>query len=423
MIYHLYNFLWTVIFILLLPWLLLNKKGSIYRKFAMGFPAERNIDKSIWIHALSVGEVISAKPLIESLKERCPDKKIVLTVKTDQGMEVAKKDLANKVDDILFLPLDFWWSISKVVEYIRPEVFILVETDIWPGLISHLKRKKIKIILVNGRVSPRTFKGYKKLNFYFRKILNDIDLLLMQSELDSSRLWDVGISPEKTKTVGNMKFDRDWIPMTEEEHSELIKGFKIESGKSIFVAGSTHEGEEEIILKVYKKLLENFPELILILAPRKIDRADDLYGISKSMGLTTLKRTDLDKIDGSDYSVLILNTLGELGRVYGLGTVSFVGGSLVPIGGHNLLEPAVFGCPVLFGKYMHNFVLMSELLSDSGGGKMVQDEEDLFNTLTTILSSRDVAIRMGKNASNFVKKNSGAVKRIMDYLGGYIASN
>lgn len=389
----------------------------------MGFPAEKNIDKSIWLHALSVGEVISVKPLIESLKEKYPGKKIILTVKTDQGMEVARKELANRVNDIRFLPLDFWWSISKVVKYIRPEVFILVETDIWPGLICHLRRKKIKIVLVNGRVSPRTFKGYKRLRFYFRKILKDIDLLLMQSELDSSRLLDIGISDEKIKTVGNMKFDREWLPMTDDERSELIKGFKIGTGRSIFVAGSTHEGEEEIILNVYKRLLENFPELILILAPRKIDSVNDIFNMSKSMGLVTLKRTDMEKNEVTDYNVLLLNTIGELERVYGLGTVSFVGGSMVPIGGHNLLEPAVFGCPVLYGKHMHNFVLMSELLSDSGGGKMVQDEEELFNTLSTILSNRDIAIRMGKNASNFVKKNSGAVKRIMDYLGGYIGTN
>ena len=146
----------------------------------MGFSPENGSDKSIWVHALSVGEVISAKPLIESLRERYPGQKIILTVKTEQGMEIALKELAGKTDALYFLPLDFWWSIAKVAGYIRPEVFILVETDIWPGLIHYLNRKKINIILVNGRVSPGTFKGYKRLGFYFRKILNDIDLLLMQ---------------------------------------------------------------------------------------------------------------------------------------------------------------------------------------------------------------------------------------------------
>ncbi len=422
MLYHLYNFLWTVIFILLLPWLFLNKNSRLYTKFAFGLSSGGN-DKSIWIHALSVGEVISVKPLIVSLKEKYPDKKIFLTVKTKHGMEVAKKTLSNKIDGICFLPLDFWWSIAKTVRHINPEIFILVETDIWPGLLHHLKKKEIKIILVNGRVSPRTFKGYKKLSFYFRSILNEIDLLLMQSELDSSRLWEVGVSPEKLKTVGNMKFDRDWTPMTREEHDEWAGKLKIRDGVNIFIAGSTHEGEEEIILRVYKKLLENFPELILILAPRKIDGADDIYKLSISMGLATLKRTDLEKNEDVRYSVLILNTIGELERVYGLGTVSFVGGSMVPIGGHNLLEPAVFGCPVLYGKYMHNFVLMSELLAESGGGRMIKDEEDLFNTLEQLLTRRNISIKMGKNAGNFVKKNSGAVKRIMGLIGGYIASN
>jgi len=389
----------------------------------MGFLPGEPDDKSIWVHALSVGEVISAQPIIESIREKYPEKKVVLTVKTDQGIEVAKRTLAEKVDGIYFLPFDFWWAIAKLVKHINPDIFILVETDIWPGLISHLKNKKIKIILVNGRVSPRTFAGYKKLRFYFKKVLNDIDLLLMQSELDSNRLREVGISPEKIKTVGNMKFDRDWTPMSKEEHDQWIKRLKVKEGAKFFVAGSTHEGEEVIILNVYKKLLEHFPELILILAPRKITRADDIYKMSKSMGLFTLKRTDLEKDNKPDYGVLILDTIGELGRVYGLATISFVGGSMAPIGGHNLLEPAVFGCPVIYGKYMHNFVLMSELLSDSGGGKSVEDEDDLFNTLTQILSNRDISSKMGKNASNFVKTNSGAITRIMDYIGGYIASN
>jgi len=389
----------------------------------MGFLPGEPDDKSIWVHALSVGEVISAQPIIESIREKYPEKKVVHTVKTDQGIEVAKRTLAEKVDGIYFLPFDFWWAIAKLVKHINPDIFILVETDIWPGLISHLKNKKIKIILVNGRVSPRTFAGYKKLRFYFKKVLNDIDLLLMQSELDSNRLREVGISPEKIKTVGNMKFDRDWTPMSKEEHDQWIKRLKVKEGAKFFVAGSTHEGEEVIILNVYKKLLEHFPELILILAPRKITRADDIYKMSKSMGLFTLKRTDLEKDNKPDYGVLILDTIGELGRVYGLATISFVGGSMAPIGGHNLLEPAVFGCPVIYGKYMHNFVLMSELLSDSGGGKSVGDEDDLFNTLTQILSNRDISSKMGKNASNFVKTNSGAITRIMDYIGGYIASN
>lgn len=406
-----------------MPWLLLNKTGRLYRKFGLTLPPGGDGKKRIWIHALSVGEVISAQPLIEHLKKRFPGQEIVLTVKTDQGMEVARQKLINNVDALYFMPLDFWWSMVRLVKLIRPSVFILIETDIWPGIISYLKKINIKIILVNGRVSPGTFRGYKRLRFYFRKILSDIELFLMQSELDSGRLREVGIPSEKIKTVGNIKFDREWAPMDEKEREDWLKRMKIGSGSKILIAGSTHEGEEKIVLNAYKRLLKKFPGLILILAPRKIDRADTILRLGEALGLSLLKRTDLEKCDSPDFNVLLLNTIGELGRVYGLATVSFVGGSLVPIGGHNLLEPAVFGRPVLYGKYTHNFVLMSELLSDAGGGKIVKDEEDLFNTLKYILSDSNEAKKMGKNAGNFVKANSGAISRVMDYIGGYIASN
>lgn len=421
--YKIYNLLWAISFIILLPWLLINRKSSLGRKFALTDMPETPAEKAVWIHSLSVGEVISAQPVIESLKEKYPGKKIILTVKTGQGMEIARSRLAQKVDEIYFMPLDFRWSLSRLIASINPEIFILVETDIWPGLISLLKKKGIKIILINGRVSPGTLKGYMRLRFYFRKLLNDIDLLLMQSDLDRNRLIDVGVSPEKMKTAGNIKFDQDWSPMDKDEFSRWTDVLKMEKDRDIIVAGSTHEGEEAIILNAYKKLLERMPGLVLIIAPRKTDRAGNICEMSISMGLSTLKRSDLTGNNNMDYQVLILDTLGELGRIYGLGTVSFVGGSMVPIGGHNLLEPAVFGIPVLYGRYTHNFVLMSELLADAGGGVRVEDEDALFNTFEKILADRELLNKMGENAARFVKENSGAVTRIIDYLEEYIVPN
>jgi 3-deoxy-D-manno-octulosonic-acid transferase len=422
-IYFFYNFLWTIAYLILLPCIFFGKRDYFARKFALDIPERKRREKRIWIHALSVGEVLSTRPLIQAIKNSYPDKPIALTVKTSQGMRVARQEIANEVDDLFFMPLDYIGAIARIAETINPSIFILVETDIWPGTISWLKTRGIKIILVNGRVSPRTFRGYKKFRIYFRKILNDIDLLLMQSQLDSSRMETIGIPSGKIKTTGNIKFDQDWSPMDNVERDKWLKLLGLNTESKIFAAGSTHEGEEGPILKTYKRLLEQYPELVMIIAPRKLDRVKEIESMGKSMGLRITKRTELENNKGERYNVMILDTIGELGRIYGLALISFVGGSLVPDGGHNLLEPASFGCPVLFGKHTHNFVLMSELLLEHNGGKRIENPDDLYSALEELLASPDKAREMGKNARTFVQANSGAVNRIMDFIGGDIASS
>jgi 3-deoxy-D-manno-octulosonic-acid transferase len=423
LIYFFYNLLWTMAYLILLPCVFLGKRDYFARKFAPDIPPKKRGKKRIWIHALSVGEVLSTRPLIQAIKNRYPDIHMVLTVKTSQGMKVARQEVADEVDDILFMPLDYKGAIAKIAGAIDPSIFILVETDIWPGIISWLKNRGIKIILVNGRVSPRTFRGYKKFRFYFSRILNDIDLLLMQSELDSARMEATGVSPGKIKTAGNIKFDQEWKPMDDEEHDKWLKLLGLNPEAKIFVAGSTHEGEEEPILNTYKRLLGRYPELILIIAPRKPERVKEIQSMGNSMGLKIMKRTGLNNGGQAKYNVLILDTIGELGRIYGLAAISFVGGSLVPIGGHNLLEPASFGCPVLFGKHTHNFVLMSELLLEHNGGKRIENSEDLYLTSKELLGSPEKLEEMGRNARTFVQANSGAVNRVIDFIGGDIASS
>ena len=416
----LYNLAWTLVLIFLFPILLLTKNRRFYGKLALRLPSISPKGKSIWIHALSVGEVISALPLLDAIKSKYPSSPIVFTVKTTQGMRVAREKIGGEVDNLLPMPLDCWWSIGRLVNYIRPSVLLLVEGDIWPGLLYFLKKRGIKIILINGRISPRTFRYYKKYRFFSRKLLDYLDLCLMQSDLDKDRLLKIGLFDGKTATVGNIKFDRDWIPMDDKEHGYWSEQFHLRPENRIWVAGSTHEGEEEIVLGTYKRLENRFPDLVLIIAPRKIERAEEVYRLSVQMGLKTRRRTD-SGLDGyHHYQVLVLDTIGELGRVYGLADISFVGGSMVPIGWHNLLEPASFGCPVLFGVHTYNFLLMSQLLIGAGGGKRIDSPEDLFITVQGLLFDQAGSNRMGSRAKEFVEKNSGAVKRVMKYIGGYI---
>jgi len=242
----------------------------------------------------------------------------------------------------------------------------------------------------------------------------------MQSDLDRERLLQAGIDPDRVRTVGNIKYDRDWVPMANEERQKLLRALNLGVEDMIWVAGSTHAGEEEVVLRTFKKLRPSFARFRLILAPRKIERSEDILVQARDMGLETVLKTGISR-SRDPYDVMILDTLGELGRIYGLSKVSFVGGSLVPIGGHNLLEPAGFGCPVLFGPHTHNFVFMSESLLEAGGGWRVKDAEALYEAMKTLLKDTEKCNVMGRLAKAFVEKNRGALERVMSYIAECIS--
>jgi len=370
---------------------------------------------SIWIHALSVGEIISAVPLVKSLKQKYPSKDLVFTVATSQGLGVARDQLEKEVRDLFTMPIDFWWSMRKVVRFIKPSIFILVETDIWPGLIFYLKDRGIKTVLVNGRVSRRTAKSYRRFRCFTRPILDSLELCLMQTALDRSRLLQIGVNPDRVKTAGNIKFDREWIPMTKEEQAQWMERLKLDPARILWVAGSTHEGEEDILVDVFARLRRLFPTLDLVVAPRRIERSEEILKLFLARGFKASLRTELE-VKRRPSDVLILNTVGELSRVYGIAKISFVGGTLIPEGGHNLLEPASFGLPVLFGPHTHNFALMSQLLIEAGGGKRVKDGENLFNIMRELISDPEKSKSIGRRAKAFVQMNKGALKRVLEYI-------
>lgn len=446
MFMFLYHFFWTICLIFCLPviWILekrhLDSRGSLglveraRERFALRLPQALPARGNIWVHALSVGEVVSAIPLINSLQVEFPDKDIVFTVTTVTGMAIAREKLDSKVKAVLTMPVDAWWSVQRIVNFVKPSVFILIETDIWPALLCSLKRKGIRSILVNGRISPRTFRSYARVPFITRKMFDPLELCLMQSDLDRERLLQVGLNKEKVITVGNIKFDRDMAIMSNEERQDWFDILALEPSAPLWVAGSTHPGEEEILLHVFKRLRGLFPRLRLILAPRDTGRSDEIVTMIRDMGLRAALKTEIVEqmakskaplstpSENSDvYDVLVLNTIGELGSVYGLGSVSFVGGSLVPVGGHNLLEPAGCGNVVLFGPHTRNFVSMSEALLEAGGGWRVRDGNELHEAMKALLEDAEIRARMGGLAKAFVENNRGALKRVVDYVRGSMA--
>ncbi len=416
-----YQIIYTVIVIVVSPFILLSAiigKNRIRQRFALSLPEYNDVKQRIWIHALSVGEVMSALPLIEAIRLKYRDKEIVFTATTAKGLDIARKKIGDRVK-VIPMPLDFWWSIQRTVRHINPFIFILVETDIWPGLITHLSDKSVKCFLVNGRISPRTYKSYRRFSFLIKSVLNRFTLCMMQSELDAKRLLEAGIDPERIITTGNIKFDTDRLPMLIGERNEWLEKLYLDTEDVIWVAGSIHKNEDRMILNVFSRLLPEFPGLRLIIAPRNIEESDNILKSAGDMRLESVLKTNLND-NSAPYKVLVLNTIGELGRIYGLGKISFVGGSLVPLGGHNILEPAGFGCPVLFGPHMHNFVLMSELLLAEKGGFKVADEEELYATLKILLEDPELRSRTGISAKQFADKHRGVLKEVLKHIAEHV---
>jgi 3-deoxy-D-manno-octulosonic-acid transferase len=418
----LYNCLWTLVSLALLPLVPLLKKGPLAERLGLFPPLERAARPTLWVHALSVGEVLSAVPLVLALRERHPGIPLVLTVATVQGLSVARKALEGKADRILRMPLDTRWAMHRLVDRIRPALFVVVEGDLWPGLLNLLAKRHIPSLLVNGRISPRTYSGYRRHRHLVRSLLfGALKRCLMQTEVDRERLLSIGLPPSKVVTAGNLKFDREWVPMAVEERGRMLASLGLSREDVLIVAGSTHPGEEGVVLNVFLRLRPLFPSLRLILAPRRIELGESVHRSALAKGLRSVLRTTLPQAS-EPYDVLVLNTLGELGRVYGLASVAFVGGSLVPVGGHNLLEPASFGRPVLFGPHTHNFLLMSQLLVEAGGGGRVADEEELFDAMHRLLSSPHRCEAMGRKAMKFVEGNRGALKRILDQIDACVGA-
>ncbi len=412
-----YNLIWSMAIPVIAVLTIAGLKGRKAERLGIRLPEQIGRVGSIWLHALSVGEVISAVPLIEELRRRAPSRPFVLSVSTAAGMKVAKERLSDRVDRIFFMPLDLWWNWKRVISRLRPSIFLLVETDIWPALLWMLNRKKIPCLLINGRVSPSTYRDYKIFLFIVKRIFANFSLCMMQSSIDRERLVNVAVGCPVVVS-GNIKFDRKWKPLSTEERSGWLNLMGYGHADCVWVAGSTHRGEEEVILDVFCRLRKIVPNLRLILAPRRKEDCCKALDAALRMGLGAVLRSELPLSDKARDPV-ILDSIGELERIYGLAAISFVGGSLVPFGGHNLLEPAAQGSAVFFGPHTHNFAEMADNLIASGGGIRVEDGEGLFDSMKSLLMDRGRLLMAGRRAGEFVTSNSGALSRVSDMILGF----
>ncbi len=409
--------LYNITIFLLLPFLLFylflrELRGKHLRgwKERLGFVPKAK--GGIWFHAVSVGEVMAVKPIIERIHSLAPEKPLFLSNITITGRETAKKHLSS-LATLFFFPFDLLPFPFIALRRLKPSLICLVETEIWPNLIFFARMLKIPIVLVNGRISDKSLLSLRALRFFFTPLLRQIHLL-MQSERDAMRAKELG--GKNVLVLGNTKFDqvsglRDPLRL-----EKLRSALGLREDEEVFLAGSTHPGEEEKILRAYWDVRLSHPDLRLIIAPRHPERVPQVEALLTRKGFSHIRRSALPMEDLDPHSVIIIDTVGELSTLYGLSTLSFVGGSLVPIGGHNILEPLAWGKPVLFGPFMNNFRDIAELAKREGIGIEVKGERELAEKIKLLLSLPSWRKEIGEKAEALIERMKGAGERYSDYI-------
>jgi 3-deoxy-D-manno-octulosonic-acid transferase len=418
-----YTLLLSVAFILAIPWFLWKGRttGKYLRTFRerMGrLPVYLNVDgdHSLWIHAVSVGEVLAARPLVPALRERFPRHRIFLSTTTMTGNAVAKKSI-HGIDGLFYAPFDFPWAVRRALDVLNPSLLILVETELWPNLIHEARRRGARICVVNGRISPRSFRRYQRLGPFLRKVLAEVDLFLMQGEAHAERMRVMGAPPDRVQVTGNLKFDAAPPGRLTERLTRLLAAGP---ERPLWIAGSTVGGEEQLVLAAFHAVRQQIPEARLLLAPRHPERFDSVAPLVEAAGFRCLRRSALDPAAWGDGEVLLLDTLGELSQVYALASVVFVGGSLVPTGGHNILEPAVVGKPVIVGPHMENFQEIADQFRSEQALVEVASADELGREVTALLLDERRRLGLGERARELVGRNRGAVVRSTDALSSLL---
>lgn len=367
----------------------------------------------IWIHAVSLGEVVAVTPLVKALHRSHPDHRIIVSTVTETGREAVEQRLAG-VAEHRYAPLDVPWAVSRAIAQWQPVLYVFVETELWPNLLWTLRDRQVPTVLVNGRLSSRSFSRQHivGLTSFYRSVLRSLTLCLMQSERDVERIVALGADADRVRRTGNIKFDQ---PMPEAVDESLRAELGVCEGESLILAGSTHAGEEESLVAAYRQIVGTHPNAVLMLAPRHIERVADVVMMIQASGLTAQRKSQLNRAVAGP-RVIILDTRGELARAYCEAAVTFVGGTLVPVGGHNLLEPAVWGKPVLFGPYTDHCAEIAAMLIEAGGGVRVSNADDLARQMSLWLTDETARRRTGEAARQMVLDNQGALKRSLDLI-------
>ncbi len=370
----------------------------------------------LWVHAVSVGEVLAAIPLMKKLESSYPQHLILITTMTPTGSERVLQTFASQLNQKtmlhVYLPYDISCFINRFLAYFKPECGFIMETEIWPNLFWSAIKRKIPVCIVNARLSPNSFGAYLKLKNWVKPVLSKI-FVLTQSEADLTRYRALGVLPEHSENMGNIKFDVEFPKNIEEKTEVLRKKF---AHQPIWIAASTHAQEEEIVLAAFTQLKKEIENLLLILVPRHPNRFDEVAKLCVDGGWQVARRSQQDWMMHPKIDIYLGDTMGEMLLMYSVSEVAFVGGSLVPVGGHNLLEPALFAVPALTGPILHNFVHISDLLIAANHTQIIQNKEDLAEKVGILLKDKILRNEKGQAGKAVLNKNRGALSKLMDFV-------
>jgi 3-deoxy-D-manno-octulosonic-acid transferase len=420
--------LYTLLFYLGLPlvalrlWLRARKAPAYARRigerFSIGLPTMR--PGGIWVHAVSVGESIAAAPMIRGLLERYPHLPITVTCMTPTGSERIKALFASEPRiQHCYLPYDLPCAAARFLERVRPKLAVIMETELWPNHIHQCAKRGIPVALANARLSQRSAKGYGRFAKLTQPMLAEMSLFAVQTEAEAQRFRDLGARPETVEVTGSIKFDLSIDPQLLARAAEL-RGQWQAVERPVWIAASTHEGEDEVVLAAHRQLLASHPDALLILVPRHPERFNSVFGLCQQQGFATVRRSTAEPVTANT-SVLLGDTMGELLFLYALADSAFVGGSLVANGGHNLLEPAALAKPVLSGPHLFNFLEIAALLREAGALQEVDDARGLAVAVQRLFELPRDAQTMAEAGLKVMRANQGALKRLLDGLGRLIS--
>jgi len=385
------------------------------KRFGWGVDLGSLSDKSVWIHAVSVGEVLSLRSLVLKLKERNPALSIYFSSLTSSGLKVAEEKLEG-VDRFFFVPFDFAWIIRKFLRSLRPTVMILAESEFWPRLLREAKRMTEGVLLINGRISDRSFRKYYRFRFIFSRILRQIDFFALQTEKEKNALVKIGIDPSRLEVVGNLKTEVVLPRFSEAEKAALKAKYCVFEGNKIVLAGSTHKGEEERLIDAFARVRKQKEDVVFILAPRHPERVEEIARLLRETPFKVIRRSSIQP--GSRWDILLLDTIGELATLYVLCDAAFIGGSLIPWGGQNFLEPAFYAKPIFFGPHMHNFQELADRFIETKAARIVDSDDDLNKIF--LFDRYQEMQNMGFKAAELLSSFQGVTERILKRIEAYL---
>jgi 3-deoxy-D-manno-octulosonic-acid transferase len=425
-LYFLYSFLSFVVLVAVAPYFayqaIRHKKYISSLGQRLGYlPISFNLDgdESVWVHAVSVGEVLVARTLIPELRRRYPRLRLFLSTTTLSGQALARRDLRD-VDAVFYFPFDWRFTAKRTLNLVRPKLFVMVETEIWPNLLRECRRRGVKTVVVNGRISYRSYPRYRLVRPFFRRVLADIDHFCVQGEETARRLADLGADPARITVTGSLKFDSlDLTPLDGAQgraataKHRVLRFFRMSPNRQVIVAGSTLRGEEEAVIRAFNRIRASGTSAMLVIAARHPERFGEVERLCRHEGLLTARRSELPIDAEPRADAVVLDTIGELAALYEIATAVFVGGSLVPAGGHNILEPAVFGKPIVFGPHMQNFGEIAETFIRNGAAVQVRNGRELEQTMLSLVNDPVRRARLGAAARALVEANRGARERTL----------